>query len=220
MLRPILHHFPVPTPTARPSTQTIYNLGDTIINRLFHKRYNGHIIRYNTEDIIQLLNYVSTNTTHIPDDINTRWGDAIATISAPKYTLHKFGIRGQSYQQQNKQAIISSLIVKDNAGNITNKKLLRNMLPHKSTKGAHLFIDKCRTLREEFDKESTGILVLCDLTKHTRESMYFFIIYRGINWYCCTYNLFGPIHRNTINYTKINGQMLEKIFCAITSSTR
>ena len=73
------------------------------------------------------------------------------TISSPKETLHKFGIRGQALQQQNKQAIISSLIVQDNNGNIMNKKSLRNLLPHKSTKGANSYIDKCGLLRREFD---------------------------------------------------------------------
>ena len=101
MLRPSI----APTPICRPSTQTIYNLGDTIIQRLFNKRYDGHIIRYNADDIIQLLNYVSTHTTHIPEEIDTGWGDAILTITAPKATLHKFAIQDVADQQHNKQAI-------------------------------------------------------------------------------------------------------------------
>lgn len=171
MIRPPI----IATPICRPSTQTIYNLGETIITRLFHKRYNGHIIRYTAADIVQLLNYISTNTTHIPDDINTRWGDAIMTVSAPKAVLQQFGIRGTAEQQHNKQAIVSSLIVTDDNGNIINKKFIRNMLPHKSTKGAYSFMDKCGKLRNKFENECCGIL--CDMTKYSRQSMHIYLFH-------------------------------------------
>ena len=165
MLRPPI----IPTPIVRPSTQTIYNLEDTIIQRPFNKRYDGNLIRYNTEDTITLLNYVSNNSTHIPDDIQIPWGDAIITLSSPKDTLHKMGIRGTSSQQHNKQAIISSLIVQDDNTNIKNKKLLKTLIPHKSRKGGNEFIGKCKLLRNNFDKNVSN--VLSEHIKYKRKSL-------------------------------------------------
>ena len=62
---------------------TITNLGDTIIQRLFHQRYRCSMIRYNTENIVTLLNYITQHTTHIPKNIHIPWGDAIRKLSAP-----------------------------------------------------------------------------------------------------------------------------------------
>ena len=81
----------IASPIRHPSDETIRQLGNTIIQRLFHKRYQNEIIRCRTQDIVKLVNYVSTNSTHIPDDIQIHWGDAIATLSSPKEVLHKFG---------------------------------------------------------------------------------------------------------------------------------
>lgn len=156
------------TPIVRPSTQTIYNLGKTIIRRLFNRKYNGNLIRYNTEDIVTLFNYVSNNSNHIPDDINIPWGDAIMTLSSAQSTLHKLGIRGQAIQQHNKQAILSSLIVKDNNNDIKNMKLLRNLAPHKSINGKKEFIRKCKQIRDEFDCNFSN--VLSQHLKHKRNS--------------------------------------------------
>ena len=40
-----------PTDIRHPSTETIRQLGITIINRLFHQVYRNAIIRYRTQDI-------------------------------------------------------------------------------------------------------------------------------------------------------------------------
>ena len=67
----------IPSRIIRPTERTIYNLGHTIIQRLFHQTYRNKIIRYNGADIIKLLNFVSNNTTHIPPNLQLPWGDAI-----------------------------------------------------------------------------------------------------------------------------------------------
>ena len=107
----------------RQCEKTMHSLGDTIIHRLFHKRYANHIIR-------QLRWYYNTTQSCI-DKYNThsRWyGYKMVwcnmTICSPKTTLHKFGVRGMAYRQHNKQAIVLSLIVKDNDCKIRNKKFL------------------------------------------------------------------------------------------------
>ena len=94
------------TTTKRPSIQTIHNLENTIIQRLFNKRYRSSIIRYNTDDIITPLHYVPRHSPHIPEPIQMPWGDALRTLSSPKSVLSKFGTRGEATQQHNKQAML------------------------------------------------------------------------------------------------------------------
>ena len=154
MFRPLM----TPTPIVRLSTQTIYNLGDAIIQRLFNKRCDGNPIRYNTEDIITLLNYVSNNNTHIPDDVQIPWGDAIITLSSPKDTLQEMCIRCTLSQQHNKLAIVSSLIVQDGSTISKNEKLLKTLIPHKSRKSGNEFIGDCKLLTNNFDKDISNVL--------------------------------------------------------------
>ena len=160
------------TPIIRPTTRTIYNLGNDILERLFNKRYRNNIIRYNQEDIIKLLNYVSNNSTFIPDNLQTPWGDAIHTIaSGAKSALHKIGTRGTSIQQQNKESIVSSLTLIDANNNIMNKKLLDSIVPHKSRVGGNKFINKCKSIRMDFNAGNKNIL--CAIKTFTRNSLVF-----------------------------------------------
>ena len=149
----------LPSPIVHPSDETIRQLGITIIQRLFHQTYRNAILRYRVQDIIKLLNYVSNNSTYIPDEIQLPWGDAITTLRALQATLHKFGVRGSVTAQHNKQAIVSSLIVTDENKNILNRKLLNDFVPHKSWHGTNTFLQKCKRLREEFDDNTSGICV-------------------------------------------------------------
>ena len=162
----------LPSRVIRPTEKTIYNLGNTIIKRLFHQKYRGNIIRYNQDDITRLLNFVSMNSTFIPQNIQTPWGDAIKTISlGSKTALHQIGTRGTTTQQHNKEAIVSSFIVLDENKNIVNKKLLRNIIPHRSRNGGNKFINKCYNIRKEFNDGHSDLL--CKITNYKRESYVF-----------------------------------------------
>ena len=71
----------LPSRIVTPHYNTITNLADTIIQRLFHQRYRNSIMRYNTENIVTLLNYITQHTTHIPEGVRIQWRDAMRTIS-------------------------------------------------------------------------------------------------------------------------------------------
>ena len=53
------------------------------------------------------------SSTHIPANLQLPWGDAIRAMSAPRPTMNTFGTRELLTAQHNKQAIMSSLIVKE-----------------------------------------------------------------------------------------------------------
>ena len=155
--------------TKRPHRNNITRLKDTVINRLFNKIDNndGRIVKYDIDDIVNVLNKIGVHS-NIPEELRMPWGDAIRSIQSTQNGLQQIGIRGHKLQMQNKQAMVSGMIVFDDNGNICNRKLLQNMLPHKSNKGGNNFIDKCGRIRRDFDENKTDNL--CIDIKLRRES--------------------------------------------------
>ena len=125
--------------TKRPSHNSIYKLGDRIIKSLFTKKYKTINITYQTYDIIKVIKYVSKSV-YIPYELKLLWCDAIQTIYAVQNSVHNIGVRGCKIQQQNKQAIISSMIILDNEINVKNNGIINNIAPHKSRNGKNKFI--------------------------------------------------------------------------------
>ena len=155
----------------RPSQSAIRYLGRSVIQSLFHKQYQGNKIKYNKEDIIQLLNFIGTRIEGIYD-MKFNWGDAVLSLSAPKQALHDIGVRGNAIKHHNKQAIISSHVVFDENDNVLNKKWLKNMAPHKSDKGATKYVNKCIDIRREFNKGFTDILCIVQDKQHRNSMIY------------------------------------------------
>ena len=152
----------------RPSQNQIYALGRNIKNRMFYQRGNdGRIIKYGSEDIIRLLNYVS-NQNEIPQSVRIPWGDTVRSSKSQKAAMRAMRVRGTRLQQQNKQAVFSSAIALDENNNIMNKRLLYNMVPHRSKHGKLSFIERCRDIRVQYDGDNSNIL--CLDTTFTRNS--------------------------------------------------
>ena len=61
----------MPGPIKRPHRTTIECSARSIIKSLFDHKYDGYNIRYNTDDIIKLLNDIGTNN-HMIEDIRLR----------------------------------------------------------------------------------------------------------------------------------------------------
>ena len=150
------------------SNQTIRNLKRNIIDALFHRMNAGQTILYREQDIVALLNYLGQDP-QIPGRLRGAWGDAICTLSSTKKAVHDIGVRGDKIKQYNKQAIMSSLVVFDENNAVKNMDFLMEVAPHKSKKGASVYIDKVVNIRREFDRGS--ISVLCDVQdKNHRDS--------------------------------------------------
>ncbi len=149
-------------PTVRPDQSTIRYLANDIYNRMFHRKYNQRIIKYNSDDIIYLLNLLSQKD-EIPQSLQFRWGDAVISAPAMKQCFNNFGVRGNKLQQQTKQAMASSVIVFDNNHNVTNAKHLKWMIPHTSNPGKNSFISKCAKIRADFDSNNTNILCVDEI---------------------------------------------------------
>ena len=168
----------LPNPTRSPTTRTKYNNRDRIIQSLFNKHITiegtRYDIKYNAADIIDLLNLLGQHR-DIPEDIRFAWGDSILSLAAAKDGVHKIGVRGNQIQRQNKEAIVSSMVVLDIDNNIMNKQWLKNMAPHKSDRGKREFVKKCVNIRKEFNKGNIDIL--CENKgKQHRESMYYVLL--------------------------------------------
>ncbi len=143
--------------TMRPHPNTISNLADRINQNLFHRKYDNKIVKYNSADIIKLLNRVSQKP-EIPQELKHNWGDAIISAPSMKACFDKFGIRGNKLQQQNKEAIGSSMMVLDNNNNVMNTNYLKWMIPQTSNPGKNSFIEKCKQIRVNFDTNNSNIL--------------------------------------------------------------
>ena len=153
--------------TKRPTTSSIYNLGRMIIKRMFSMQWNGYTIKYNEEDIYRLLNFVSRQQ-QIPSSMKHPWGDAILSVDSAEKRMKQIGTRGTKLQQQNKQSLVSGLMVLDTNNNIMNKKLLDKIVPHKSRQGGNDFTSKCKEIRISFDNNNSK--TLCIDKKYTRNS--------------------------------------------------
>ena len=57
-----------------------------------------------------------------------------------KNTVHKIGVRGGHIKQQNKQAIMSSMMALDGNNNITNKKIINQIVLHKGKQSKRILI--------------------------------------------------------------------------------
>ena len=81
--------------TKRPHRNTITNLKNTVIDRLFNKidYRDGRIVKYNIDDIVDVLNKIGQHH-HIPEQLRLPWGDAIRSINSLKNGLHQIGIPG------------------------------------------------------------------------------------------------------------------------------
>ena len=139
----------------RPSSNTIYRLGNKIKKFLFEQ----DDYYYHTDDIILLLNYVSKDD-KIPNTLKILWGDAITSMITIKESIHKIGVRGNKLKQQNKQSIISSLIILDDNNKILNEGIVQQMIPQKGRTNKKNFIKHCKQIKRNFILGNTDIL--CD----------------------------------------------------------
>ena len=138
--------------SVRPHVSTIRNLADTVIDRMFNQMRGGRVIKYNGEDILKLLNYISRRgAADIPNHLKGPWGQMIASQISQKECMHTMGVRGHKLIRQNKEAIIGSALVLDQNHNIMNKKWIREMLPHRNESAAREALTKIHGLRQEFD---------------------------------------------------------------------
>ena len=185
----------------------------------------GTIIRYNTEDIVKLLNYVSNNSTHIPDDISAHklHGEMLFWQYQHQKTYY---IKGEyEVKQPNNTTNKQHLIVKDNNDDIKNKKLLKKLTPHKSLNGKKAFITKCKGLLDDFDNNICN--VLSEHIKHKRNSLVMihkiniivarhslkYIILNKLHWYVFILNIL-------YNCTGVHDEILAQSLCTVSCSTR
>ena len=71
------------------------------------------------------------------------WGDAIRASYQLKQILNILGTRGSIQQRQCKQTLIASVISINDNDEITNRKYIRSLLPHKNANARNEFINKC-----------------------------------------------------------------------------
>ncbi len=145
--------------TKRPSDRAIRNLAETINNRLFKLKYDNQAIKYNSQDIIKLLNLVSC-IEEIPAELKCNWGYAIISMTTMKEAFNTFGTRGNKLQQQNKQTMTSSVIVVDNNDNVVNKQMIKFMIPQTTNPAKNAFLNKCKQIRKDFNSNNTNILCI------------------------------------------------------------
>ena len=106
------------------------------------------------------MNYLSTKK-QIPNELQILWGDAIKSMISIKNSLNKVGIRGNQLQQQNKQAILCSMIIlNDDNKTIQNRKILNQIIPQKNISCKDNYIQTCIDIKSEFNKENIKILCL------------------------------------------------------------
>ena len=153
-------------PTRKPNERTIKRLAHSIHESMSSRINNGAQIVYDEDDAIELMNELS-KLCNIPN-LDFRWGDAIRSAQSQHHCMDSMGIRGGNTKQQNKQAIISSMITYDENGIINNKEYCKSMLPHKSNPGKNAFFNKAATIRNDFERGRAGIL--CEERKLSRYS--------------------------------------------------
>ena len=159
----------------RPEYHTINALGRSVLRSLFESRYNNARIKYNKNDIVQLLNYIGSRVSNDVSELKFNWGDALLSQASAKQAVHDIGTRGSAIKHQNKQAIISSQVVFDENNNCLNKSWIKELCPHKSRKGAVAYSDKCLNIRKEFDAGSRA--VLCEVQEKQHRNSYEYFLY-------------------------------------------
>ena len=137
-----------------PSKTECRRIGDIIKEYLF----NNDSFRLSSFDqVLYILNRISKG---IPAAFNMvgRWGDCVAAIARMREIFAVFGTKGSYLQLQNKQALTASIMVQGNgvAGSLvmnnkaSNKKLLKQLLPHKQDKHRNKWIAVCGLLLTAF----------------------------------------------------------------------
>ena len=111
----------------RPTYHAINNLGRSVLKSLFESRYGDYRIKYDKNDIIQLLNYIGSRVSNDVNDMKFRWGDALLSLSSSKKAVHDIGVRGNALKHHNKQAIISSHVVLDENYNCINRGWIKDL---------------------------------------------------------------------------------------------
>ena len=86
----------------RPEYNSINNLGRFILKSLFESRYDNDRIKYNGDDIIQLLNDVGSRLTNDASELKFNWGDALSSQASAKQAVHNMSIRGSAIKHHNK----------------------------------------------------------------------------------------------------------------------
>ena len=154
--------------TKRPTRCQIYELGQRINERLFHQRSNdGRIIKYEAEDIIRLLNYVS-NKNDIPQSLRVPWGDtSVASNHKNKrYVLWEHEDPNCSNRTNRRYSRAPSYWTKTTIY-WTNGCYIK-WAPHRNSAGKRVFINRCKQIRLQFNVDNTNIL--CLDPKFTRNS--------------------------------------------------
>lgn len=158
----------------RPEYHTINALGRSVLKSLFDSKHTSnniqYRIKYNKQDIVQLLNYIGSRLSNDVSELKFNWGDSIISQASAKQAVHNIGVRGGAIKHHNKQAIISSQVVLDENNNCLNKRWIKDMCPHKSDKGTAAYSNKCINIRKEFDAGSTDIL--CEVKDKQRRNSY------------------------------------------------
>ena len=153
--------------TIPPSDHLITNLSNRTLNGIFNSQYGGYQHKWEIEHIIKLLNRIGRDP-RIPDDIRGAWGDSVKAIASAKEAVHNIGVRGDATKHQNKQAIMSSMMVLDNNGQLINKQLLNEVAPHKCPKSKKKYIKKAIAIRRDFDSGRSELL--CEVKELQRRN--------------------------------------------------
>ena len=89
----------------------------------------------------------------------TRFGDCVAAAARIKQIFASCGVQGNYIQLQNKQALTASILVEGDGDSTSlimhnkaaNRKLLKELLPHKDPAKRRNWINECVRLRSEFE---------------------------------------------------------------------
>ena len=143
--------------TIPPCNRTITNLSNRTLNDIFNSQYGGHQHQWEIEHIVKLLNRIGSDP-RIPNDIRGAWSDSVKAIASAKQAVHNIGVRGDATKHQNKQAIMSSMMVLDDNEELVNKQLLDQVAPHKCPKSKKKYVKKALDIRRDFDNGRSEVL--------------------------------------------------------------
>ena len=125
--------------------------------------FNHGEYRFDFNAVVSLLNMIS-RMENIPQPPTATkpidWGSAIEAVYNMQQRYKQLGTNGTVLQKQNKQAITCGVMKYENGG-VSNKSLLRQILPHKDKDCKREYINQCESYLKAFLDDNDDTNYLC-----------------------------------------------------------